>query len=212
METSVDLALAALKARRKGYLDGGRLWSGGKTHRIQTGSSSWRGGVTSLACVYWMSHAGPAISRYQRRRRARKSRVLISPNLLDQARARALQQGLTISFDLGDAEDLPYEDASFDLVVTMFGAMFAPRPEVVAKELMRVCRVGGRIAMANWTPAGFIGQLFRVMGKHVAPPPGVPAPLLWGDQSEVRSRFRDGVTGARMTPMMATASIPTAGG
>jgi SAM-dependent methyltransferase len=139
---------------------------------------------------------------------AKVTGVDIAPNLLDQARARALRHGLTIQFDLGDAEALPYADGTFDLVVTMFGAMFAPRPEVVAKELMRVCRIGGRIAMANWTPAGFIGQLFKVTGKHVAPPPGVPAPLLWGDQSEVRARFREGVTGLRMTPMLARLQFP----
>ena len=94
----------------------------------------------------------------------------IATNLLEQARARAEAEDLTIRFDEGDAEDLPYEDASFDVVVTMFGAIFAPRPELVAAELIRVCRPGGRIAMANWTPEGFVGQMFKIGGKFVPPP------------------------------------------
>jgi SAM-dependent methyltransferase len=88
---------------------------------------------------------------------------------------------------------LPYEDASFDLVVSLIGAMFAPRPERVAAELVRVCRSGGRIAMGNWTPEGFVGQMFKVIGKHVPPPPLMPSPLLWGDEATVRERLRDGV-------------------
>src|SRR6266550_7990403 len=87
--------------------------------------------------------------------------VDIATNLLEQARARADSEALPIQFDEGDAENLPYGDAAFDLVVSMFGAMFAPRPELVAAELVRVCRPGGRIAMANWTPAGFVGQMFK---------------------------------------------------
>ena len=100
---------------------------------------------------------------------------------------------LAIQFDEGDAEDLPYEDASFDTVITMFGAMFAPRPDITAAELVRVCRPGGRIAMANWTPHGFIGQMFKTVGKHVPPPPGVPSPVLWGDEGTIRERFNGSV-------------------
>ena len=81
----------------------------------------------------------------------------IAPNLLEQGRAKAKAEGLTIQFDENDAEALPYEDAAFDAVITMFGAMFTPRPDVTAAELTRTCRPGGRIAMANWTPEGFIG-------------------------------------------------------
>ena len=126
----------------------------------------------------------------------------IATNLLEQARARAESEGLTIQFDEGDAEDLPYDDASFDSVVTMFGAMFAPRPELVAAELLRVCRPGGRIAMANWTPEGFIGQMFKTTGKHVPPPPNMPSPLKWGDEETVRERLHDGVGDLRMERRM----------
>ena len=121
--------------------------------------------------------------------------VDIAPNLLAQARERAAAEGLAIAFDEGDAEQLPYEDASFDAVVTMFGAMFAPRPELVAREMARVLKPGGRLGMANWNPESFSGQMFQVGGRHVPPPPGVPPPVLWGDAAAVRqrlaARFRD---------------------
>jgi 2-polyprenyl-3-methyl-5-hydroxy-6-metoxy-1,4-benzoquinol methylase len=115
--------------------------------------------------------------------------VDIAPNLLEQARERAAAEGLTITFDEGDAEQLPYADASFDLVVTMFGAMFAPRPELVASELARVLKPGGKLAMANWNPASFTGKMFRLGSKHVPPPPGIPPPVLWGDEATVRERL-----------------------
>lgn len=132
----------------------------------------------------------------------------IATNLLEQARARAAGEGLTIKFDEGDAESLPYADGFFDTVVTMFGAMFAPRPELVAAELTRVCRPGGRIAMANWTPEGFVGQMFKVTGKHVPPPPGMPSPLKWGDEETVRERLRDGIADLQLTPRMCDFKYP----
>ena len=125
--------------------------------------------------------------------------VDIAANLLEQARARAAAEGLTIQFDEGDAEALPYPDASFDVVVSMFGAMFAPRPPLVAAELLRVCRPGGRIALASWTPGGFIGQMFKTTGRHVPPPPNMPSPVLWGDEETVRERLREGVSGLELT-------------
>lgn len=113
----------------------------------------------------------------------------IAPNLIDQAKANAAKAGLDIRFDVGDAESLPYEDESFDVVLTMFGAMFAPRPEVVVSEMIRVCRPGGLIAMANWTAEGFIGQMFKTTGKYVPAPQGMPSPILWGSDEIVRDRF-----------------------
>lgn len=118
--------------------------------------------------------------------------VDIAPNLIKQARERAESESLKIEFDEGDAESLPYEDASFDAVVTMFGAMFAPRPKLVAAELKRVCKPGGFVAMANWTPAGFVGRMFKTVSGHVPPPPGMPPPVLWGDEATVRERLREG--------------------
>jgi len=115
--------------------------------------------------------------------------VDIAPNLLVQARERARDEGLTAIFDEGDAEQLPYLDASFDAVVTMFGAMFAPRPELVASEFARVLRPGGLLAMANWNPTSFTGQMFKAGSRHVPPPPGVPPPVLWGDDATLRERL-----------------------
>ncbi len=123
----------------------------------------------------------------------------IAPNLLEQARAWAIKEGLAIQFDENDAEALPYAGASFDAVITMFGAMFTPQPAVVAAELARVCRKGGRIAMANWTPSGFIGQMFKIVGKYAPSAPGMPSPLLWGDEAIVRERFAGSVAGLQLT-------------
>lgn len=128
--------------------------------------------------------------------------VDIAANLLEQARRRAESEGLAIRFDEGDAENLPYADAAFDEVVSMFGAMFAPRPELVAAELMRVCRPGGRISMANWTPEGFVGQMFKITGKHVPPPPNIPSPLKWGDEETVRARLRNKIADLQLTRRM----------
>jgi SAM-dependent methyltransferase len=133
--------------------------------------------------------------------------VDIAPNLLEQARNWAKAEGLTVQFDEGDAENLFYADAEFDVVMTMFGAMFAPRPELVAAELVRVCRPGGVIAMANWTPTGFIGQMFKTTAKHAAPP-NMPSPLLWGDEAAVRERFGDAVSEINFAPRKITFDFP----
>jgi ubiquinone/menaquinone biosynthesis C-methylase UbiE len=126
--------------------------------------------------------------------------VDIATNLLEQARKRAAGEQLKIKFQEGDAEELPFPDHSFDVVITMFGAMFAPRPERVANELLRVCKPGGQIAMANWTPRGFVGGQFQLMAKTVPPPPGIPAPVLWGEEDVVRQRFSNGVAELTLTP------------
>src|SRR5579862_5686892 len=116
----------------------------------------------------------------------------ISTNWLDRARERATLERLNIRFEEGDAEALPYADGQFDVVASLIGAMFAPRPELVATELVRVCRPGGKIAMANWTGHGFVGRMFKLIAKYIAPN-GIPSPLLWGDETVVRQRFSKGV-------------------
>jgi ubiquinone/menaquinone biosynthesis C-methylase UbiE len=123
------------------------------------------------------------------RKGARVTGADIATNLLEQARARAAAENLDATFDEGDAEQLPYADAAFDVVMSMYGAMFAPRPELVAAELARVCRPGGTIAMANWTPGGFVGRSFAISASKLPPPEGVPAPVLWGDEATVRARL-----------------------
>jgi ubiquinone/menaquinone biosynthesis C-methylase UbiE len=132
----------------------------------------------------------------------------IAPNLLEQARKRASAGHLEIQFQEGDAEQLPFPDGSFDVVLTMFGAMFAPRPAQVAAELLRVCRPGGVIAMANWTPRGFVGKTFQLTAKMVPPPPGVPAPVLWGDGETVRQRFSKNISKLTLTPQKISLVYP----
>ena len=134
--------------------------------------------------------------------------VDIAPNLVKQARENAERAGLRIQFDEGDAEALPYVDASFDAVVTMFGAMFAPRPELVAAELKRVCRPGGFIAMANWTPTGFVGRMFKTVSGHVPPPPGMPPPVLWGVDETVRERLGEGFSKLQTNEQTITFMFP----
>ncbi|MCC7308033.1 MAG: class I SAM-dependent methyltransferase [Acidobacteria bacterium] len=126
----------------------------------------------------------------------------LADNLVESAKKRAEALGLKIKFEQGDAEAMPYEDNTFDVVMTMFGAMFAPRPEVTASELVRVCKPGGIIAMANWTPEGHAGQMFKLSGKYLPPPP-MPAPVLWGVPEEVAKRFGDSITDLKTTKQLA---------
>src|SRR5437588_1314168 len=132
----------------------------------------------------------------------------IAVNLLEQARQRAAQEGVQADFREGDAEQLAFPDASFDVVISVFGAMFAPRPERVAAELLRVCRPGGLTAMANWTPSGFVGKMFALSANHVPPPPGIPAPALWGDEDVVRQRFAAGEKQIRLARIMCEFRYP----
>lgn len=120
------------------------------------------------------------------------------PDLLGRARERAAAERLSIEFLVGDAEALEFKDGAFDAVVSTFGAMFAPDQERTAAELARVCAPGGKIGMANWTPEGFIGQLFKLTGTFVAPPAGLKGPTLWGDEARVRELFGSSVSDLRM--------------
>ncbi|EUC19839.1 UNVERIFIED_ORG: ubiquinone/menaquinone biosynthesis C-methylase UbiE [Burkholderia sp. CF145] len=110
-------------------------------------------------------------------------------SLLDSGRARAQAEGLPVQFQQADAEALPYADASFDIVMSTFGVMFTPDQEKAAAELMRVCKPGGRIGLANWTPESFIGQLFKTIGKYIPPPAGVKSPALWGTKARLEELF-----------------------
>ncbi|MES2394182.1 MAG: class I SAM-dependent methyltransferase [Acidobacteriota bacterium] len=135
--------------------------------------------------------------------------VDIAPNLLEQARTRAAEAGLPVQFDEGDAEALPYADASFDAVVTMFGAMFAPRPELVVSEAARVLKPGGLLAMANWNPASFTGSMFKLGHKHIPPTPGIQPPVLWGDEATVRQRLAPHFTSIETTLIPVDFDLPT---
>jgi SAM-dependent methyltransferase len=118
--------------------------------------------------------------------------VDIAPNLLAQAAERAKREGLNIHFSEGDAESLPFGDGEFDVVMSMFAAMFAPQPEMVVSEFLRVCRPGGLIAMGNWTPDSFVAKQNAISAKFVPPPPGSSNPFDWGDERMVQERFGDG--------------------
>jgi SAM-dependent methyltransferase len=139
---------------------------------------------------------------------AKVTGIDIAPNLIEQAQQNAASENLSIDFQVGDAEDLQFPDATFDAVITMFGAMFAPRPDVVASELLRVCKPGGFVAMANWTPAGFVGRMFKTVATHAPPPPGMPPPVLWGDEATVIERLGPGATEVRTTPRMMIFKYP----
>jgi SAM-dependent methyltransferase len=134
--------------------------------------------------------------------------VDIAPNLVAIARKRAIAEGLEIRFEEGDAEGLPYPSGSFDTVVTMFGAMFAPRPERAAAELIRVTRPGGRIAMANWTSDGYISRMFRTTAAFLPPHTDAPSPLLWGDPHQIAVRLGGRVRVLSIIPRTITFDYP----
>jgi SAM-dependent methyltransferase len=127
---------------------------------------------------------------------AKVTGVDIATNAILAARGRAAAEELDAHFDEGDAEALPYADRRFDVVTSLYGAMFAPNPELVSAELLRVCRPGGRIAMGNWTKDGFIGMVFKTIARFIAPP-GMPSPVLWGDETVVRERLGAGLSDLR---------------
>ena len=172
------------------YLEPGALEFLSRIH-IEPGTS-----VLDVACgagqtAIPMSRAG-----------AKVTGVDIATNLIEQARARAQAENLDARFEEGDAEMLPFEDGSFDIVLSLIGAMFAPRPERVAAELKRVLRPGGKIVMGNWTPTGFVGQMFKLHGKHVPPPAIMAPPVQWGAEEIVRERFKDGISHLKISRRM----------
>jgi ubiquinone/menaquinone biosynthesis C-methylase UbiE len=122
------------------------------------------------------------------------------PELLERGRERAAAERMEISFVEGDAEALPFDDGSFDVVLSTFGSMFAPDQQQAADELTRVCRSGGRIGMANWTPAGFVGQMFITIFKHAPPPVPIDPPLFWGLEPKVRELFGERVSSVELVP------------
>lgn len=119
------------------------------------------------------------------------------PALLERARERAAAERLDIEFREADAEALSFPDGSFDVVVSTFGVMFTPNQDRAAAEMVRVCKRGGKIGLANWTPEGFIGQLFKTIGKHVPPPPGVKSPALWGTRARIAELFEPHATSVK---------------
>ncbi len=122
------------------------------------------------------------------------------PALLDRGRVRASAEGLTIEFAEADAEALPFPDGTFDAVVSTFGVMFTPNQEKAAAQLLRVCKPGGKIGLANWTPEGFVGQIFKTLGKYLPPPTGVKSPLAWGTQERLSELFGHAASSIHASP------------
>ncbi len=120
------------------------------------------------------------------------------PALLERGRERAAAERLDVEFVEADAQDLPFEDASFDVAMSIFGAMFAPDQPKAASELLRVVKPGGRIGMGNWTPGGAVGEMFKTIAKHAPPPPGIESPLLWGTEERLRELFGDRISDLRI--------------
>lgn len=116
------------------------------------------------------------------------------PELIEQAKERAAAECLDITFEVGDAENLPYPEASFDVVLSTVGVMFTPDQEKAASELLRVCKPGGKIGLTNWVPDGYVGNMFRTVGKHFPPPPGIKPPPLWGTEERLQELLGDGVS------------------
>jgi SAM-dependent methyltransferase len=166
-------------------------------------------GVTPGASLLDVACGSGQLALIAARRGARVTGVDIATNAIQAARGRAASEGLDARFDEGDAEALPYENASYDVVASIYGAMFASRPDLVAAELLRVCRPGGKIAMGNWTREGFVGRMFKTFARFIAPP-GMPAPVLWGDEGVVRERFGAGVSDLRLTRVMYRFDYPFA--
>jgi SAM-dependent methyltransferase len=136
------------------------------------------------------------------RRGARVTSTDYVSSLLEAGAARARAEQLEVTFETADAEALPYADASFDAVVSTFGVMFAPDHARAASEMARVCRRGGRIALANWTPESFIGQLFKTLGRRLPPPAGAQPPALWGSEAHLRSLFGEKAASIDVTRRM----------
>lgn len=201
--------LAALKSKQKATWEAGDFGQVARTIENVAAEFMARQTYANGAQVLDLACGTGNLAVIAARRGAKVRGIDIAENLIAQARTRAAVEGLRIDYQQGDAEALPYADSSFDLVVSMFGVMFTPRPAVAAAEMRRVTRPGGRIAMANWTPGGFIGKMFQVFKAHLPPPPaGVPSPMGWGDEPTVQARLQQGFTDLSLTRRIALMRYP----
>ena len=188
-QTQVQLDLAALKTRQQGAWSSGDYAVVGTTLQIVgeelCEALDLRSGQKVLDVAAGNGNATLAAAR-------RWCEVVSTdyvPSLLERGRSRATADGLSVEFREADAEALPFADASFDAVVSTFGVMFTPDQDKAASELARVSKRGGKIGLANWTPEGFIGQLFKTLGKYLPPPAGAKSPALWGTEARIKEMF-----------------------
>jgi len=181
--------LAALKARQQGAWSSGDYAVVGTTLQIVGEELCEALDLRSGQKVLDVAAGNGNVSLAAARRWCEVVATDYVPALLDRARERAEAERLRVEFREADAEALPFEDESFDVVVSTFGVMFTPDQDRAAAELARVCKPGGKIGLANWTPEGFIGQVFKTIGRHVPPPPGVKSPALWGTAARLAELF-----------------------
>jgi 2-polyprenyl-3-methyl-5-hydroxy-6-metoxy-1,4-benzoquinol methylase len=208
-DATIDPDLEAFKARQKAIWEAGDFGQVART--IENVAEEFMAGQPLLpgSRVLDVACGTGNLAILAARRDCIVSGIDIAKNLIEQARARGAAENLRIDFREGDAEALPFVGGGFDLAVSMFGVMFAPRPSVALSELQRVTRPGGQIALANWTPEGFIGQLFKIFKAHLPPQPAsVPSPLGWGDEGTVRSRMQHLFTDVRLNRRIALMSYP----
>jgi ubiquinone/menaquinone biosynthesis C-methylase UbiE len=182
--------LRALKARQQAMWASGDFAVIGTTLQIVGEQLSEAADVRAVHRVLDVAAGNGNATLAAARRFASVTSTDYVPALLERGRRRAEAEGLdTVTFEVADAEALPYKDASFDVVLSTFGVMFAPDHHRSAAEALRVCRPGGRVGLASWTPTGFLGDLFRLVARYVPPPTGVQSPLLWGTESHLQELF-----------------------
>ena len=195
-----QIDLAALKARQQGIWSSGNYAIVGTTLQIVGEELCEALDIRSGQKVLDVAAGNGNFSLAAARRWGDVVSTDYVPSLLDRGRARATAEGVSIEFREADAEALPFEDASFDVVGSTFGVMFTPNQERAAAELLRVCKPGGKIGLANWTPEGFIGQMFKTMGKHLPPPAGLKSPPLWGTVPRLSELFASQAASIKAEP------------
>ena len=188
-QTSVLPDLAALKARQHGAWSSGDYAIVGTTLQIVGEELCEALDIRSGQKVLDVAAGNGNATLAAARRWCEVVSTDYVPSLLERGRSRAAADGLSIEFKEADAEALPFADASFDAVVSTFGVMFTPDQDKAAAELNRVCKRGGKIGLANWTPEGFIGQVFKTLGKYLPPPAGTKSPALWGTEARIKEMF-----------------------
>jgi len=195
-----QIDLAALKARQQGIWSSGNYAIVGTTLQIVGEELCEALDIRSGQKVLDVAAGNGNFSLAAARRWGDVVSTDYVPSLLDRGRARATAEGVSIEFREADAEALPFTDASFDVVGSTFGVMFTPNQERAAAELLRVCKPGGKIGLANWTPEGFIGQMFKTMGKHLPPPAGLKSPPLWGTVPRLSELFASQAASIKAEP------------
>jgi len=188
-QAATPIDFAALKQRQQATWASGDFAVIGTTLQIVGESLAEAADVCAGEYVLDVAAGNGNATLAAARRFARVTSTDYVPALLDRGAARAKAEGLQVEFRVADAEALPFDDASFDVVLSTFGAMFTPQHERPAQEMLRVVRSGGRIGLANWTPEGFIGQLFGIIGKYLPPPAGLLSPALWGTEPHLAQLF-----------------------